>query len=77
MEVSWAGYLLAKNTQDLRVAGMSISRNSWKWNFFIRSEDLYIPVSATYAVKIHYSSDTNHTLRVVSGNFIDGSFASR
>lgn len=42
---------------------------------FIRSEDLYIPVSATYAVKIHYSSDTNHTLRVVSGNFIDGSFA--
>ena len=33
---------------------------------FIRSEDLYIPVSATYAVKIHYSSDTNHTLRVVS-----------
>ena len=43
---------------------------------FIRSEDLYIPVSATYAVKIHYSSDTNHTLRVVSGNFIDGNFAS-
>ena len=42
---------------------------------FIRSEDLYIPVSATYAVKIHYSSDTNHTLRVVSGNFIDGNFA--
>ncbi|MEC9228642.1 MAG: cellulase family glycosylhydrolase [Verrucomicrobiota bacterium] len=42
---------------------------------FIRSEDLYIPVSATYAVKIHYSSDTNRTLRVVSGNFIDGSFA--
>ena len=42
---------------------------------FIRSEDLYIPVSATYAVKIHYSSDSNHTLRVVSGNFIDGSFA--
>ena len=42
---------------------------------FIRSEDLYIPVSATYAVKMHYSSDTNHTLRVVSGNFIDGSFA--
>ena len=43
---------------------------------FIRSEDLYIPVSANYAVKIHYSSDTNHTLRVVSGNFIDGNFAS-
>ena len=42
---------------------------------FIRSEDLYIPVSATYAVKIHYSSDTNRTLRVLSGNFIDGSFA--
>ena len=42
---------------------------------FIRSEDLYIPVSATYAVKIHYSSDNNHTLRVVSGNFIDGSYA--
>ena len=42
---------------------------------FIRSEDLYIPVSATYAVKIHYSSDTNRTLRVSSGNFINGSFA--
>jgi hypothetical protein len=41
---------------------------------FIRSEDLYIPVSATYAVKIHYSSDTTRTLRVVSGDFIDGSF---
>ncbi|MEC7274244.1 MAG: hypothetical protein VXU48_03255, partial [Verrucomicrobiota bacterium] len=42
---------------------------------FIRSVDLYIPVSATYAVKIHYSSDTTRTLRVLSGNFIDGSFA--
>lgn len=42
---------------------------------FIRSEDLYIPVSATYALKIHYSSDTNRTLRVLSGNFINGSFA--
>ncbi|MFL2832286.1 MAG: cellulase family glycosylhydrolase [Coraliomargaritaceae bacterium] len=42
---------------------------------FIRSEDLYIPVSATYAVKIHYSSDTTRTLRVLSGHFIDGSFA--
>jgi endoglucanase len=42
---------------------------------FIRSEDLYIPVSATYAVKIHYSSDTNRTLRVLSGNFINGNFA--
>lgn len=42
---------------------------------FIRSEDLYIPVSATYAVKIHYSSDTNRTLRLSSGNFINGSFA--
>ena len=42
---------------------------------FIRSEDLYIPVSATYAIKIHYSSDTTRTLRVLSGNFIDGSFA--
>ena len=42
---------------------------------FIRSEDLYIPVSAIYAVKIHYSSDTTRTLRVLSGHFIDGSFA--
>jgi endoglucanase len=42
---------------------------------FIRSEDLYIPDSATYAIKIHYSSDTTRTLRVLSGNFIDGSFA--
>ena len=36
---------------------------------------MYIPVSATYAVKIHYSSDTNRTLRVLSGNFINGNFA--
>ncbi len=36
---------------------------------------MYNPVSATYAVKIHYSSDTNRTLRVSSGNFINGSFA--
>jgi endoglucanase len=42
---------------------------------FIRSEDLYIPVSDTYAVTIHYSSDTARTLRVLSGNFIDGNFA--
>ena len=42
---------------------------------FIRSEDLYIPVSAIYAVKIHYSSNTTRTLRVLSGHFIDGSFA--
>lgn len=42
---------------------------------FIRSEDLYIPFSTIYSVKIHYSSDTTRTLRVLSGNFIDGSFA--
>ena len=42
---------------------------------FIRSEDLYIPVSDTYAVTIHYSSDTARILRVLSGNFIDGNFA--
>ena len=41
---------------------------------FLRSEDLYIPVSDTYAVTIHYSSDTARTLRVVSGNLIDESF---
>ena len=42
---------------------------------FIRTDDLYIPVSDTYAVKIHYSSATARTLRVVSGNLIDGNFA--
>ena len=41
---------------------------------FIRTEDLYIPASGTYAVRIHYSSDTTRTLRVVSGNFIDENF---
>ena len=41
---------------------------------FIRTEDLYVPVSGTYAVRIHYSSDTTRTLRVVSGNFIIGNF---
>ena len=42
---------------------------------FIRTDDLYIPVSDTYAVRIHYSSATARTLRVVSGNLIDGNFA--
>ncbi|MEC8332706.1 MAG: cellulase family glycosylhydrolase [Verrucomicrobiota bacterium] len=42
---------------------------------FIRTEDLYIPVSGTYAVRIHYSSNITRTLRVVSGNLIDGNFA--
>jgi aryl-phospho-beta-D-glucosidase BglC (GH1 family) len=42
---------------------------------FMRTEDLYIPVSEIYAVKIHYSSDTTRTLRVVSGNFTDGIFS--
>ena len=42
---------------------------------FTRTDDLYIPVSDTYAVKIHYSSATARTLRVVSGNLIDGNFA--
>ena len=41
---------------------------------FIRSEDLYIPVSGTYAVSIHYSSNTARTLRVVTGNFINENF---
>jgi hypothetical protein len=41
----------------------------------MRTEDLYIPVSEIYAVKIHYSSDTTRTLRVVSGNFTDGIFS--
>lgn len=42
---------------------------------FIRTDDLYIPASDTYAVRIHYSSVTARTLRVVSGNLIDGNFA--
>ena len=42
---------------------------------FKNHDDLYIPVSDTYAVKIHYSSATARTLRVVSGNLIDGNFA--
>ena len=41
---------------------------------FIRSEDLYIPASGTYAVRIHYASNTERTLRLVSGNFVDGNF---
>ena len=41
---------------------------------FLRTEDLYIPVSGIYALRINYASNSERTLRLVSGDFEGGNF---
>ena len=38
------------------------------YDIFVRTEDFYIPADSMYAVRIHYSSTTDQSLRIVSLN---------